>query len=329
MRDFVSFLGMPTAELRAIVDDCLRLRREGFAPDLRDKAIASIFFSDSLRTRLSCDVAVRKMGGISTVVAANQDLWALDFSEGAPMLGRAQEHVQEAVATMSLYFDALGVRAVGDYRASFEEYRDDRVLNAFVKYAAKPVINLNSAMEHPCQAIADMAALREAGDPKGKSFVLTWAPNVEPRGWGVAQSALLAAAHSGMDVTLCHPPGYALEERYLAETERVATRQGGRFAVTHDQSRALADAEVVYVKSWCARQDFGPDARRASTVETHGDWLFAADALRPGAAVMHCLPVRRDVELRTAVLNGPGSIVRRQAEYRLWAFAAVLRHVLA
>jgi N-acetylornithine carbamoyltransferase len=244
------------------------------------------------------------------------------------MDGTTVEHVTEAARVLGRYADALAVRAFpkgGDWSVE----RQDRVVRDFARHCEKPVVNLESSRRHPCQALADAMTLRERlGATERKRFVLTWAWHPKPLPTAVPASAALAAAHLGMEVVVARPAGWDLDPDDMAQLGDLAVANGGSVRVEDDMDAALQGAEAVYVKSWGALGAFGrPEEERAMRAGLR-DWRMTADRLRhtkDGAGiVMHCLPVRRNVEIDDAVLDGPNSVVVDEAENRLHAQRALL-----
>ena len=163
-------------------------------------------------------------------------------------------------------------------------------------------------------SLADLITMQEyAPRDRPPKVVLTWAPHIKPLPQAVANSFASFTVAAGHHLTIAHPPGYELNPVFT---------EGAR--ITHDQRAALEDADYVYVKNWSSWQDYG------KILTTDPDWMLtpAHLALTRHAKVMHCLPVRRNVELSDAVLDGPHSIVYEQAANRLWAAQAVLKELL-
>ena len=197
------------------------------------------------------------------------------------------------------------------------------------RHATVPVITMESAVEHPCQGLADWLTMREQlGQTRGRRFVLSWAPQVKGLPMAVPHSALLAAAAAGMQVTVAHPPGYELSESFMRLAARWCAAAGSELSVTHEQPAATRSADVLYVKSWGASRFYGrPEEQKASFAE-HRAWMVGAGHLGPQTRLMHCLPVRRNVVIADAALDDARCVVVDQTENRLWAQAAILCRLL-
>ncbi len=247
------------------------------------------------------------------------------------MDGAAAEHIREAVGVLSRYYDALGVRVFASL-TDYAQDRDETLIRTIIDAATVPVINLESAFYHPCQALGDAATLMTHfdGHVHGKKFVLTWAHHPKALPMAVANSALLTAARLGMDVTVARPDGYALDAGVMEQARRYAARRGTTIDETTDQAAAFDEADVIYAKAWAGPfvyQDPDAEAERRQGL-TH--WRVTPALMgrtNDEAAFMHCLPVRRGVVVDDAVLDGPQAIHLLQAEFRLHAQKAILEYV--
>lgn len=329
-RDFLSVESWSDAEVDELLALAARVKRGEVSGGLERRVAAMVFLDPSLRTRTSFEVAMHLHGGLTIPVEPGRGSWAMETEPDVVMDGATVEHLIEAARVLGRYADVLGLRAFprGD---DWAVTRQDRVHADFARHCEKPVINLESARRHPCQELADGLTLREAlPEPRGRRFVLSWSWHPKALPTAVPASAALAAARQGMEVVIAHPPGFELDPEDLATIEALARRRGGSLQVSHALEPALAGAEVVYVKSWGALSAFGrPEAEQALRAP-YREWRGSAALLgrAPAAKVMHCLPVRRNVELDAAVLDGPQSIVIEQAENRLHAQRALLLRLL-
>lgn len=291
----------------------------------RGRSLGLLFFNPSLRTRTSMEVAAAHLGAHSSVIVPGQGTWGFAWEDGVVMDGAEAEHIQEASGVLSQYFDAIGVRLFASLTDQAAD-REERLLRRFVAAAQVPVINLESAYGHPCQALADAATITERfdGRPRGKRFVLTWAYHPKALPTAVPNSALLAAARLGMDVTVARPAGFGLDPIVMAEAERLT-----RVRVLEDQDEAFQGADIVYAKAWAGPQVYAdPDAEAATRSQLKGWRVTEARMQRTrNGAFMHCLPVRRGVVVDDAVLDGPQAIHLRQAAYRLYAQQAILSEI--
>jgi len=205
------------------------------------------------------------------------------------------------------------------------------VLNAFAKYAEVPVINLESAMHHPCQALADMMTVREKLGREPQRVLLTWAWHPKPLPMAVPNSFALASAQMGHQLTIAHPPGYELDQELMKEVETRAREAGGSVRVTNDLGEAYAGAQVVYAKSWGSSKFYGATEKDVSERASYREqWIVDESkmARTNQALFMHCLPVRRNVIVTDAVIDAPTSVVIDEAENRLHVQKAIMTRLL-
>ena len=329
-RDFLGLADYATAEIRFLIARALEAKRKKPLPSLAGKTLAAIFFNPSLRTRLSFQIAMDRLGGRSILVNAGSELWAIEYRDRIVMDGDTTEHVKEAARVLDRYVDALAIRAFPPFK-TWEEDRKDTVIQAFAHEAKVPVINMESALEHPCQGLADAVTVVERlGETKARPFCLSWAWHPKALPLAVPHSALLAAAHLGMEVRLACPPGYEPDPGILGKVRALADDNGGSFATYHDQAEAVAGAEVVYAKSWASIECWGnAEAEKLKRKDLRA-WQVTGNlmATTKNACFMHCLPVRRNVVVADEVLDGPACAVYDEAENRIWAQMAVLSAVL-
>jgi N-acetylornithine carbamoyltransferase len=331
-RDVLSVEELPTGEFEAILDLAARVKRGEARGGLEGKILALVFLDPSLRTRASFEAAMALHGGHAIVIEPGRGSWPLETEEGAVMDADRTEHLIEAARVLGRYADALGVRsfARGD---RWSEIRKDRIVRGFARYCEKPVINLESARRHPCQELADALTLVEKlGRPGGKKFVLSWAWHPKALPTAVPASAALAAARLGMDVVIARPAGFDLDVEDAALIAATAGAAGGSLALSDDQDAACAGADAIYAKAWGGLDRFEDEAGESARRHAHRGWQVRARhvaASRNGAGiVMHCLPVRRNVEIEDAVLDGASSAVIDEAENRLHVQRALLLRTL-
>jgi len=267
------------------------------------------------------------MGGHAVVLSPSGGMWPLEFEKGAIMMGDAEEHAQEAAKVLSRYCDLIGIRAFPKFE-NWEEDRKDLILDAFAEHADVPVINMET-ITHPCQEMAMTMALQDhVGELVGKKFVLTWSYHPKPLNTAVANSALVAAAKFGMDVTLlCPTDEYVLDKRYLDIADSDAEANGQSLTVTHDLDEAYADADIVYAKSWGALPYFGRWADEKPVRDRFQHFIVdeAKMAKTNGAVVSHCLPMRRNVIMTDGVFDSPSCIAYDEAENRLHVQKAIMK----
>ncbi len=321
----ISAFGLETAA--HILSTAHAWKKEPHRRHLEGKLLGMLFFNPSLRTRASFEAVMLRGGGGALVLDAGAT-WKVEDRVGAVMDGDRPEHLKEAVPVLSRYVDALGVRTFAA-NSDDEDDHADRIIRAFEEYATVPVVSMESAREHPCQGLADLMTIEEEfGSAKGLPIALTWAPHIKPLPKAVPNSFLLTAAARGAEIRVAHPPGFELHPGVMAEAEQYAAAAGGSVSIFHDQAAALRGARVVYAKAW------GPATTAhlpTDAVRQHPDWMvtpqhFAQTA--DNAVFLHCLPVRRNVEIADAVLDGPRSRVIDQAENRFHVQRALLEWLL-
>jgi N-succinyl-L-ornithine transcarbamylase len=285
-----------------------------------NKRIGLLFLNPSLRTRLSTQVAASNLGMEAIVFNVDKEGWALEFEEGAIMSGTTVEHIKDAAPILGNYFDILAIRTFPSLKNREDDY-SEMYIQQFIKYAGVPVVSLESATLHPLQSFTDIITIKEDLNLKPQTLnlkpriVLTWAPHVKPLPQCVANSfAQWMNAWGEADFVITHPEDYELSEEFT----KGAT-------ITHNQDEALKNADYLYVKNWSTFNDYG------KIYENDPRWMMTNDklALTNNAKVMHCLPVRRNVELSDEILDGPNSLVTQQASNRVWAAQAVLSEILA
>lgn len=327
------FLGFPDWD-PARLDDLLELAADlkaGRATgSLRGKIVALYFQNPSLRTRASLESALFRLGGHPIALVAGAGTWDLEHRDGVVMDGTAQEHVREGAPVLARFADAIGVRSFPKL-VSWEEDQREPVLSAFARHAPCPLFSMEGAARHPLQGLADALTMKERlGDPRGQRFVLTWAPHPKPLPMSVPNSAVEAAALLGMEVVVARPEGFHLDPAVLAWSDALARSRGGSVRETTDRDEAFQGARAVYAKSWGGLAWYGDWKAEAEVRARHAHWTLRARDLARGRDpfFLHCLPVRRNVVVEDAVLDGPRSAVVDEAENRLWTAMALLLRLL-
>jgi len=283
------------------------------------KRIGLLFLNPSLRTRLSTQVAAANLGMEAIVFNVDKEGWAMEFEDGAIMSGNTVEHVKDAAPILGNYFDILCIRAFPSLKNKADDYSEE-VMNAFIKFAGVPIVSLESGTLHPLQSLTDIITIKEhcinfpsSGDGRIK-IVLTWAPHIKPLPQCVPNStAQWVNAWGKADFVITHPEHYQLDEQFT---------QGA--TIMYNQNEALKNADFVYVKNWSTFNDYG------KIYTNDPAWMLREEKLQltNNAKVMHCLPVRRNVELSDEILDGPNSLVTTQAANRVWAAQVVLSEIL-
>jgi N-acetylornithine carbamoyltransferase len=327
----MNFLSTSEFDLEQLIESALRFKHgDDRSKPLAGKSVALVFFNPSLRTRASMQVGIYELGGNAVVLEPGGTSWTLEHREGAVMDSDKTEHVAEFVRVLERYCVAIGVRTFAALK-DWQEERTDPVLNAFAKYASVPIINLESAMHHPCQSLADMMTIREKLGAGRKRVVLTWAWHPKPLPMAVPNSFALAAAQMGHDLVIAHPHGFELDEELMQTTRDRAAQAGGSVETTNDIDAAFSGAEVIYAKSWGAKQFYGAtDQDIAARAGYREKWIVDEQkmARTNNAIFMHCLPVRRNVIVTDAVIDSKASVVIDEAENRLHAQKAVMAQLL-
>lgn len=312
MKLFSSVNDVPDVQL--LVKEALRLKQNPYAhKDLgENKTIALVFLNPSLRTRMSTQKAALNLGMNVMVLNMDKEGWALELRDNVIMNGTTVEHIREAAAVMGQYADIIGVRSFPGLKDRDEDY-NEVIFNKFVEFCGVPVVSLESATRHPLQSLADLITITELKKRDRPKVVLTWAPHIKPLPQAVPNSFAEWMCRADVEFTIAHPEGYELCGDFTKGA-----------IITHNQHEALADADFIYVKNWSAYEPYG----KVSPVSE--DWMLTNERLKitNDAKIMHCLPVRRDLELSSEILNGSSSIVVHEAGNRVWAAQAVLKRML-
>lgn len=326
-KNFLKTSDFSRAELEAIIESALKIKSvETSEKTLSGKSIALVFFNPSLRTRASMQVGIYELGGNAVILEPGGTSWTLEHAEGAIMDGDKTEHLKEFVRVLERYVSAIGVRTFAELK-DWELERTEPILSAFERYATKPIINLESAMHHPCQSLADMMTIRERFGKKKKKVLLTWAFHPKPLPMAVPNSFALASAQFGHDLRIAHPKGYELDAELLTEIENQAKENGGSLEITNNVHKAFDETEVVYAKSWGSFQHYGNANQDIREREVYrGKWIVDEAKMQKtnDAIFMHCLPVRRNVIVTDSVIDSVNSVVIDEAENRLHVQKAIM-----
>ncbi len=331
MRRFLDLADFSRDEILDLLALAQRLQDHPEPRALAGKILGLVFFNPSLRTLASFQSGMAKLGGSSFVITPGQGTWQLETRMNAVMNGAAAEHVREGIPVLASYCDALGVRAFADGKDLAADMNETlfRMIDGLCE---KPLINLESALSHPCQALADWRTLDEERVPRRAKFVLSWAYHPRALPLAVPAATLQMAAMRGMEVVILRPDGFALPPAVMAKARAAASAAGGEVAESADRAAALNGAHVLYAKEWGSTRHYGDADADARLREGLTDWCVREswfDAAAPGAKLMHCLPVRRNVAIADEVLDGPRSVVRGEAFNRLVVQMAVLHRMLA
>jgi N-acetylornithine carbamoyltransferase len=329
-RHLISLSDLADDVLDEVLEHSARLKRRAGRGELAGRTVGMLFFRGSLRTRASLETAVLQLGGSVVNLTAMSDFWELEEREGSVMDGRAPEHIKDAAAVLSRYVHALAIRPAMQGNSWEVDRRDDRI-RSWARHSAVPVMNMESALWHPLQALADLLTLREhLGDPRGQPLAITWVHSPTPASPAAVHSLLHAALRAGMHVRLAHPPGFELDGTVLSGAEELAKRHGGRLERDLALEQAVRGARVVYARSWQSLETYGNATLAASQRSRHVPWRIDEKILALGteAKLMHAMPVRRNVEVSDEVLDGPRSLLYEQAANRLPSQMALLVNLL-
>ncbi len=330
MKRFLDLADLGREEVIALLELARRLTRSPEPHALSGKILGLLFLNPSLRTLASFQAGMARLGGTSFVITPGQGTWQLETKRGAVMDGAAAEHVREGIPVLASYCDALGIRAFADGKDLGADLAETR-FNAMAGLVDKPLINLESAVNHPCQALADWKTMDEVGVPRDGRFVLSWAYHPRPLPLAVPAAALHMAALRGMQVVVLRPEGFALPKALMDKARRAAELSGGSVRETDERDEALSGAHIIYAKEWGATSCYGDAEADAALRARLAGWCVRNDWFARAAAdcrLMHCLPVRRNVAVADEVLDSGRSIVQLEAYNRLTAQMAVLYRLL-
>jgi N-succinyl-L-ornithine transcarbamylase len=312
MQQFTSVRDVP--DIKQLIQTALEYKKDPLAHATlgRGRTLGLVFMNPSLRTRVSTQLAASNLGMQVITLNADKDNWALEFEHGAVMRGNTVEHIRDAAAVFGTYFDVLGVRCfprLTDRNADYSEH----IMQQFIRYSGLPYLSLESGTLHPLQSLADAMTIAEYSLQQRPKVVLCWAPHIKPIPQAVANSFAEWMNRCEVDFTITHPEGYELAPQFT---------QGA--TIEYNQEKALQHADFVYVKNWSSYSQYG------KVLTQDEGWLLTESHFHqaPQAKIMHCLPVRRNVELSDELLNGPRSLVQQQAENRIYAAQAVLSQLL-
>ena len=279
----------------------------------KNKVIGLLFFNPSLRTRLSTQKAAMNLGFKSIVMNFKDDGWQLEFDENIIMSGNKAEHVKDAAKVISQYCDILGIRAFAELKDK-EIDNSDKIINSFVKYATIPILNLESSIAHPLQALADAATINENINSNNPKIVLSWAPHPKPLPHAVANSFIKMCKINNYDLTITNPKGYDLSKKI---TEGIQ--------IINDQELAFKNADFIYAKNWSSYDKYG------KVLLNDDSWIINENKMKltNNAFFMHCLPVRRNVVVTDSVLDSNRSLVIQQANNRTYATQTILKELIS
>jgi N-acetylornithine carbamoyltransferase len=331
MNRFNDLTDFSTEEINALLELATRLEQQPEPRALEGKILSLLFLSPSLRTLASFQAAMGRLGGGSFVISPDMSIHGLETRPGIVMDGAAAEHIREAVPVIASYGDVIGIRAFAE-RRSLDDDLADREFEKLGSLVDVPLINMESAIQHPCQNLADWKTMDDLEVPaQGGRFVLSWAYHPRALPLAVPASTVQMAAMRGMDVVVLNPPGFDLPQPVMDKARAAAAASGGSVTETGDRREAMEGAHIVYAKSWSSTQHYGDRLADQAQREELIDWCIDDpwfENARTDCRFMHCLPVRRGVVVTDRVLDGPRSIVLPEARNRMLAQMAVLYRML-
>ncbi|MEK7633452.1 MAG: N-acetylornithine carbamoyltransferase [Patescibacteria group bacterium] len=327
-------------EINYLIDLAIQMKQKGYKQVMKNKSMALFFFNPSIRTRTSFASAVNKLGGLPIdLPTGGEGIFTLEFQDNVVMDKNTKEHIKEAASLVSRYCQIIGIRsselitnkASVENASSWENQKKDTVLKGFMKYATVPVISMESNIYHPCQGLGDAMTIKEKlGNPKGKKYSLVWSYHPKALPMAVTNSQLISACQLGMDVILAHPKGWELDNEILKTITKTSKEAGGNFKITNSMNEAYNNADVICTKSWGALKYYGNWEEEKKIREQHKDWIVDKEKMvkTDQAIFMHCLPVRRNVEVTDEVIDSKNSVVIDEAENRMWAQMAIIKSLL-
>tara|TARA_B100000575_G_scaffold234709_1_gene196318 strand:+ start:492 stop:1493 length:1002 start_codon:yes stop_codon:yes gene_type:complete len=331
MKAFNNLADFSNEEIQALVELACRLDEHPEPEALKGKVLSLLFLNPSLRTLASFQAAMTRLGGGSFVISPEMSIHGIETRPGIVMDGSAAEHIKEAVPVIASYGDAIGIRAFAE-RKNIETDMQETEFKNLVDLIDTPYINMESAMNHPCQNLADWKTMDDLGIPKNNGkFVLSWAYHPMALPLAVPASTLYMASKRGMDVTVLRPEGFELPAPLMQQAASVASLNGGSVKETDQQTEAMEGAHIIYAKSWSSTRHYGDKINDQKLREKYVDWCvdepWFKNAMKD-CRFMHCLPVRRGVVVSDRILDGPRSVVIEEARNRMLAQMAVLHQML-
>ncbi len=313
MKHFTTIYDVP--DPNKLIEEAIQLKQNpfGFSEIGKNKTIGLIFLNPSLRTRLSTQKAARMLGMEVMIMNLDKESWAIEWNDDVIMNGNTVEHIKDAAAVLGSYCDIIGMRCFPTLTNKKLDY-SEKILVQLMKYCNVPVVSLESATLHPLQSLADAITIKENWKQNNQpKVVLTWAPHIKALPQAVPNSFSEWMTKLDVDFTITHPEGYELCEDYT----RGAT-------IEYNQEKALENADFVYVKNWSAYHEYG------LMPKVNDNWMMDLNKyqLTNSAGIMHCLPVRRDVELSSKLIDHPNSLIQQQAANRVYSAQAVLKNIL-
>ena len=331
MNRFLDLADFPREQVKDLLGLAARLQQHPQPQALAGKVLGLLFLNPSLRTLASFQSAMMRLGGTAVVITPGQGTWQMETRSGAIMNGAAAEHVREAVPVLASYCDAIGIRMFAEGRNLAADLAETG-FRMMADLCDKPLVNMESAVSHPCQALADWHTMDELRVPERGKFVLRWANHPRALPLAVPSSTVHMAAHAR------HGSRRAAAGRLRAAgadhgegARRPRRHRAARCARRPIAPKRSTGAHVIYAKEWGSPQHYGDNEAETRLREYLSDWCVKDSWFRtadPNCHFMHCLPVRRNVAVADEVLDGPRSVVIREAFNRMVVQMAVLYRLL-
>jgi N-acetylornithine carbamoyltransferase len=332
MKFFNDLADFSIAEIRELIALARRLDEKPEPRALEGKVLSLLFLNPSLRTLISFESAMARMGGATLVISPEMSIHGLESRSGIVMDGVAAEHIREAVPVIASYGDAIGIRAFAK-RENLDDDLNDREFRELTSLVDKPYINMESAINHPCQSLADWKTMDDLGIPaNGGKFVLSWTWHPQSLPFAVPAATVHMAALRGMDVTVLRPEGFELPEVIMDKARRAAAISGGSVTETDDRSSAMQGSHVIYANTWASARHYGNKRAEEEIKPQLGSWCVDEPWFEKAAAdcrFMHCMPVRRGVTVTDRILDGPRSVLIAEARNRMLVQMALLHRMLS
>lgn len=340
VKHFYNTADFTQKEINNLIDLALVMKKGKVEKSLSGKSLAMLFFNPSLRTRMSFTMAIEKLGGMAMdLPVSGGKSYTFEFKEGVIMDKATIEHIKDATKVISRYCNAIAIRsselittsAESVTVPSWEELKKDTVLQSFMKYSDVTVINMESNVYHPCQGLGDAMTIKEElGNTKGKKYTHVWSYHPKALPMSTSNSQILASCDLGMDVVVAYPPGWELDPKILELMKNRSRESGGNFTITNSLDKAYKDSDVVCTKSWGALKFYGKWEEEKKVREQNKNWIVDKEKMSKtnNAYFMHCLPVRRNVEVTDEVIDSENSIVIDEAENRMWVQMAILSSLI-
>ncbi len=332
MNFFNDLADFSVAEIRELITLARRLDDNPEPRALEGKVLSLLFLSPSLRTLISFQSAMARLGGGTFVISPEMSIHGLESRSGIVMDGVAAEHIREAVPVIASYGDAIGIRAFAK-RENLDDDLADREFRELTSLVDTPYINMESAINHPCQSLADWKTMDDLGIPaNGGKFVLSWTWHPQPMPFAVPAATVHMAALRGMDITVLRPEGFELPDAIMDKARQASAMSGGSVMESDDRSSAMQDCQVLYVNSWASAQHYGNRRAEDKIKPELEDWCVDEpwfENANCDSRFMHCLPVRRGVTVTDRILDGPRSVIIAEARNRMLVQMALLHQMLS